>query len=584
MNSHRLEDNAVLNGRYRILRSLGRGGMGTVYLAEHEQLRTLLAIKELERSSSEETQDELKGYVQEATLLVKLKHPNLPLVTDAFIENGRFYLVMDYIEGVTLESLIRQSGTAGLDCSRVVDWSLQIAEVLSYLHEQVPPVIFRDVKPANIMLQPDGMVKLIDFGIARRFNEGAGKDTTLLGSVGYSPPEQFGRQQTDMRSDIYAFGATMHHLVTGVDPSQHPFKFKPAAQLNPDVPPQLSELIARCVQIDPESRPSSMEEVFHELRTIRDRLTRTLTTQSLPDTGTVRSAVPKIASANLAKPRQQTSRTFPVVVGSIIALLMLGGAAFFIWHVEHNRQLPKKPIKMRTAQSPAPTTGQPPAVMQSAPSMAGSVTPPQTDASTIRTFPSGVQEGAGAPLLQVGLRANVLGHASSTATLAVFFYYPDGSPVLANDPHSAFANPDGQLSLAIQHQVTSDSQEFDDKLLFPLSQFPATLFAPGASKVILQMRGLLLVDGERFHTSFVPVDVQGLAQQEGYIPVPQSTMPGNAPNNAVPQVPQSQPPTQGANGYNGLSGQSGATQNGQSSTGSGSVNGAASNPGNQPQG
>ncbi len=582
MNSHRLEDNTVLNGRYRILRSLGRGGMGTVYLAEHEQLRTLLAIKELERSTGEEAQDELKGYVQEATLLVKLKHPNLPLVTDAFIENGRFYLVMDYIEGVTLESLIRQSGTSGLDCSRVVDWSLQIAEVLSYLHQQVPPVIFRDVKPANIMLQPDGMVKLIDFGIARRFNEGAGKDTTLLGSVGYSPPEQFGRQQTDMRSDIYAFGATLHHLVTGVDPSQHPFKFKPAAQLNPDVPPQLSELIARCVQIDPDSRPDTMEEVFQELRNVRDRLTRTLGAQLLPESATGRNNPPKITSANLAKPRQEPSKSISVVLGTMIALLMLAGVAYFVWQVEQRKPASKPHTKSSAPQSLAPSPSQPQAMTQAAPTMPGTTTPPSTDASTIRTYPIAVQAGNGAVLLQVGIEANILGHASSTATLAVFFYYPDGSPVLAADPHSAFANPDGQLSLAIQHPVTTDNQEFNDTLRIPLSQFPQALFAPGAQKEMLQMRGLLLVDGERFHTAFVPIDVQSLAQQEGYIPLPSSPTAGNAPNNSASPQPSTAPSSQGGTGYNGVSGQNTAPQTGPPASGTTPPGAAGPNSGNLP--
>ncbi len=584
MNSHRLDDNTVLNGRYRILRSLGRGGMGTVYLAEHEQLRTLLAIKELERSAGEDGPEEFKGYVQEATLLVKLKHPNLPQVTDAFIEGGRFYLVMDYIEGVTLESLIRQSGTTGLDCARVVDWSLQVAEVLSYLHQQVPPVIFRDVKPANIMLQPDGMVKLIDFGIARRFNEGAGKDTTLLGSVGYSPPEQFGRQQTDMRSDIFAFGATMHHLVTGVDPSHHPFKFKPASQLNPDVPPQLSELIARCVQIDPESRPASMEEVFRELGTIRDRLTRTLTTQMLSDTGTARTSPPKINSATLATPRQEASRSLPVILGSVIALLLLAGAALFVWKNEATGRRPK-PQGTHTVVQPSTTVVTVPSSnTQAAPSTSGGTAPPARDTSTVTTYPMTVQPANGTMLLQVSVQASVQGHASSTATVAVFFYYPDGTPVMATDPHSAFANPDGQLSLAEQHVVTSDSQEFDDTLGFPLSQFPAALFGPGAQREMLQMRGLLIVDGKRFHTAFMPVDVQNMAQQAGYVPSPPVST-GNAPNNLTPPVgtaPAGGAPTGSApaSGYNGLPGQNSPRQAGQTNGGVAAGTGTGTNSGN----
>lgn len=220
----------MLNDRYRIVRVLGRGGMGTVYLAEHIRLETVVAVKEVSgpRSNEDEYRLALQQCEQEAKFLVRLHHPNLPRVMDAFIENDRFYLVMEYIEGVTLENRMRDGGDGPLDVHEVVEWGLQIADVLAYLHSQEPPIIFRDLKPANIMVQPDGSVRLIDFGIARRFHPGASKDTALLGSVGYSPPEQFGRSQTDTRSDLYAFGATLHHLLTGRDPAAEPFKFPPS--------------------------------------------------------------------------------------------------------------------------------------------------------------------------------------------------------------------------------------------------------------------------------------------------------------------------------------------------------------------
>ncbi len=166
-----------------------------------------------------------------------------------------------------------ERGAGALWIGRVSsDWAIEIADVLGYLHSQDPPIIFRDLKPSNVMLQPDGHIKLIDFGIARRFQPGASQDTALLGSVGYSPPEQFGRHQTDTRSDIYALGATMHHLLTTHDPSAKPFKFSPVDQINLGVPISLSRLIAQCVSIEPELRPPNIEQVSAELRSIRNDL------------------------------------------------------------------------------------------------------------------------------------------------------------------------------------------------------------------------------------------------------------------------------------------------------------------------
>ena len=233
-----LQNGTLLNERYKIQQALGQGGMGTVYKAEHIRLHSIVAVKEIYGLGGDEAQNrlELDRCEHEARFLVRLNHPNLPKVTDAFIENDCFYLVMEYIEGVTLESRLNAAQGKPLDVLQSVEWGLQIADVLAYLHSQEPPIIFRDLKPSNVMLLPDNSIKLIDFGIARLFQPGASKDTSLLGSVGYSPPEQFGKGQTDPRSDVYAFGATLHHLLTGRDPSLQPFKFPPARTFNPLVP------------------------------------------------------------------------------------------------------------------------------------------------------------------------------------------------------------------------------------------------------------------------------------------------------------------------------------------------------------
>jgi len=279
------------------MRVIGKGGMGTVYQAEHVRLDTILAVKEVRAPQTAETdaQSLLQQCEHEARFLVRLHHPNLPQVTDAFLEDDRFFVVMEYIEGVTLEAKQRQAGAEGLPVRTIVEWALQIADVLAYLHSQEPAVIFRDLKPANVMVQGDGRIRLIDFGIARRFQPGAVKDTNLLGSVGYSPPEQFGRHQTDTRTDIFAFGATLHNLLTGRDPSHAPFKFAPARTLNPAVPDALSRLIDCCLRLDADARPQSVHEVAMELLAIRDTLPEAEVSSSaiaLADEGTAQPSNP----------------------------------------------------------------------------------------------------------------------------------------------------------------------------------------------------------------------------------------------------------------------------------------------------
>jgi serine/threonine protein kinase len=274
MSGEQLEPGTLLNERYRILRVIGKGGMGTVYQAEHIRLDTILAVKEVRAPQTEEddAQALLKQCEHEARFLVKLHHPNLPQVTDAFLENDRFFIVMEFIDGVTLDTWQRRAGPEGIPVRTIIEWALQIADVLAYLHTQDPPIIFRDLKPANVMVEPSGRIRLIDFGIARRFQPGAVKDTNLLGSVGYSPPEQFGRHQTDTRTDIYSFGATLHNLLTGKDPSHAPFKFASVRSINPAVPESLSLLIDFCLRLDADARPQSVREIALDLLTIRDTL------------------------------------------------------------------------------------------------------------------------------------------------------------------------------------------------------------------------------------------------------------------------------------------------------------------------
>lgn len=259
-----LQPTAVLCGRYIILRKLGEGGMGAVYqVADSHLAGKVWALKEMSDAAitdPAEKQHAREAFIQEARLLSTLRHPNLPQVSDFFSERGQQYLVMDFVEGTTLESIL-DDRIYPFQEEEVLNWAYQICDVLDYLHNQHPPIIFRDLKPGNIMLLPDGKtVKLIDFGIARLFKPGAGKDTITLGTPGYAPPEQYGKGQTDARSDVYALGATLHHLLTLRDPGSDPFNFPNLLSYNGSVSPGVEAAILKAVQQDKNKRFSTILE------------------------------------------------------------------------------------------------------------------------------------------------------------------------------------------------------------------------------------------------------------------------------------------------------------------------------------
>jgi serine/threonine protein kinase len=253
----------ILHERYRVVRVLGKGGMGAVYLVEDTKLYgKLWAVKELlERFvDANDRAESIAQFQQEAKLLVGLRHPNLPQIVDAFEQDGRHYLVMEYVEGQTLEEMLEQSPEGVFTEEQVLEWAGQICDVLNYLHMHDPPVIFRDLKPANIMITPEGRVKLIDFGVARLFDPSKGTDTLKMGTVGYAPPEQYaGQGQTTPRSDVYALGATLYELLTGDNPEAHPFVFTPVRAVNRRVSTQTSLTVDKAVQLDPNDRfPSAL--------------------------------------------------------------------------------------------------------------------------------------------------------------------------------------------------------------------------------------------------------------------------------------------------------------------------------------
>jgi serine/threonine protein kinase len=260
----------VLKQRYQILGQAGQGGMSTVYRAVDSQLGDrVVAIKELQPTEQSQAEDAeaAAGFKREAIMLARLCHPSLPSIHDHFLEDGRWYLVMDFIAGETLEDYLQRAAGQGLPVAKVIHIGQQLCAVLEYLHNQRPPIIFRDLKPSNIMLTPDDRLYLIDFGIARFFKPGQHGDTEHLGTHGYAAPEQYStsRTQTGTRTDLYGLGATLHHALTGLDPSIHPFHFAPVRSHCPQAPLALESLIARLVRTDESRRPANAGDVRREL-------------------------------------------------------------------------------------------------------------------------------------------------------------------------------------------------------------------------------------------------------------------------------------------------------------------------------
>ncbi len=266
----RLAAKQLLKQRYIIIRLLGQGGMGAVYRAEDTLFSNRpVAVKEMSQSNlnPQELIEAINQFKQEAYLLAALKHSNLPSIYDHFSENGRWYLVMDFIEGETIAEYLNKAKGRVLPIAEVLDIGVQLCKVLGYLHTRWQPIIFRDLKPSNIMLTPDGHLYLIDFGIARFFKPGQVKDTVAYGSAGYTAPEQFGRAQTTARSDIYSLGATLHQLLSGKYPASNtpnPFHFEALQTYNPAIPQALAMLVMQMLEMNVTHRPA--EYGHHQTR------------------------------------------------------------------------------------------------------------------------------------------------------------------------------------------------------------------------------------------------------------------------------------------------------------------------------
>lgn len=271
-----LKNGEVLRGRYKIRERIGQGGMGSIYLADDTRLKgRLCALKEVEydRALPENIRDEARDqFLREATVLARLDHPNLPKVSDYFSSGPRDYLVMDYIPGNDLRTLLLEARRKKtfLKEADVLSWADQVANALAFLHSQEPPIVHRDIKPSNLKLMPQGLIKLVDFGLVKIL---APEEVTITiiqgqGTALYTPLEQYGGSDvhTDIRSDIYSFGATLYHLLTGEPPADarkrflDPESLVPLRQINPAISPRAERAIHWAMSLHPDERPETIDE------------------------------------------------------------------------------------------------------------------------------------------------------------------------------------------------------------------------------------------------------------------------------------------------------------------------------------
>jgi outer membrane protein assembly factor BamB/predicted Ser/Thr protein kinase len=264
----------LLQNRYEIEQVVGYGGMSTVYRARDmrfTQTVRVCAVKEMFDVSTDPSarRDKLARFEQEANILAKLHHVSIPKIYDFFQDNDRCFLVLEFVDGKNLESVLETANTP-IEESQVLEWSLAICEVLEYLHNQKPhPMVFRDMKPSNVMLNSDGRLMLIDFGIAKVFLDE--KKGTMIGTEGYSPPEQY-KGLAMPAGDIYALGATMHHLITNSDPRlEIPFTFheRMPRNLNPNVSPEMEVIIMKALAFSPDDRWRNVEEMKSALNKLK---------------------------------------------------------------------------------------------------------------------------------------------------------------------------------------------------------------------------------------------------------------------------------------------------------------------------
>lgn len=260
----------IIDGRYEILKEIGRGGMSIVYLAMDNRLNKSIVVKEIRRRDNSNNKLLMDSLKQESDLLKNLDHAALPKIYD-IIDRGDIYVVMDYIEGESLNRKLKREGK--IQAKEVINYGIQLAKVLSYLHNRPTPIIYRDMKPDNVMLTPDGRIKLIDFGISKEYKVDTESDTTNLGTRAFAAPEQIAGLKTNARTDIYSLGATLYNLVTGKSLNDPPFMLKPIREWDSSLPEGLEYIIKKCTETDPADRYENCDDLLYDLENV-EKLTK----------------------------------------------------------------------------------------------------------------------------------------------------------------------------------------------------------------------------------------------------------------------------------------------------------------------
>ncbi|MGA8058355.1 MAG: protein kinase [Candidatus Binataceae bacterium] len=338
-----LTSGTVLQNRYEIERLLGGGGMGMVYLAHDQRLANrACAVKEMvDHFIDQQQRIEANDYfAREADTLAQLKHAAIPAITDRFDDQNRHYLVMEYVEGRNLEEEIAARG-GPLPEGLIIDIARQLCDVLAYLHGSTPPVVYRDMKPSNVMLTPKGRVVLVDFGIARLFK--SARKGTMIGTLGFAPPEQY-QGVVDPRSDIYSLGATLHYVLTGRDPEKFPpFSFPPIRDLRPEVSTNLAGAIDRALAYQADARPASIQD-FRDMLLYGKGLGESRGAPGVSSRGgTAGLALPPDVAEAIALPhrrRRRSGKRRAVALAAFFAVM--AGGAFGATYVYDNPQLQQR--------------------------------------------------------------------------------------------------------------------------------------------------------------------------------------------------------------------------------------------------
>jgi serine/threonine protein kinase len=348
MEDREVQDEARLHDRYQLGALLGFGGFSVVYRARDLQTGRDVVIKQitLRGLSVEETIEATDTFNREVSMLSALRHPQVPRIYDHFSDREHWYLVLEYLEGTTLETYLetRTAKSDPLQVEEALEMALQLCGVLQYLHTQEPPVIFRDLKPGNLIRSPGGTLCLIDFGIARHFHLGQARDTQVLGSPGYAAPEQYGRAQTTPQSDIYSLGVLLYALLSGQDPVKQPLGLA-LLRLDPEAfGTELTTLLQRMLSLDPRDRPATMREVASLLEAIRHqrvtqdatRLWRPPLPQALPSLMAGQQAIqiqlpaPPGKTAFPTRKGRASRRSVLIGLGALAAAAIAGGGIWWI--------------------------------------------------------------------------------------------------------------------------------------------------------------------------------------------------------------------------------------------------------------